>query len=116
MEKISKLRQIIREEIMKEIRVSNMAKGGLYGGSGPLLDAVKTTFGLKDDDLGEPDFDNKYNIIYFPKGELDGLFATWKKPSNTVTVNSKTLNSTEWEEIKNKGEIQKGAPFYYQEL
>jgi hypothetical protein len=116
MEKISKLRQIIREEIMKEIAVGSMARGQLSGGSGPLLDAVKTTFGLEDDDLGRPEFDNKNNIIYFPEGELDGLFATWKKPSNTVTINGETLNSTKWKEIKNKGKIQTGAPFYYQEL
>ncbi len=106
MNKLTQLRQLIREELMKEIEVGSMSRGQLSGGSGPLLQAVME-LGFDEDDLGKPGFDNKHNVIYFPEGNMD-IFATWTKPNISITIDGQTLNSTKWKEHKSKS----GKPFF----
>ena len=109
--KKSRLLEIIREEIIKEITVTSMAKGNIQGGSEPLLQAIKDELELDENDLGKADFNTKYNVIFFPNGEYDDLFATWTKPNTSIIVNNQTLSSNKWEEYKSK----LGKPFYIYE-
>lgn len=114
MEKISKLRQVIREEIMKEMNLNRMPQGVKFLGTDAraLYDAVKKTFKLDDKELGKFEIaDDKIdNIISFPNGQHKGLFAAWKKPSSSITINGKTLNSANWKEYQNADDSKR--PFY----
>ena len=98
MNKLTQLRQLIREELMKEIAVGNMARGNQYGESEALLKAVME-LGFDKDELGRPEFDNKHKVIYFPESDMD-IFAAWTKPSTSITIDGQTLNNTKWEEHK----------------
>ena len=109
MNKLTQLRQLIREELMKEIAVGSMSRGQLSGGSGPLLQAVME-LGFDEDELGKSDFDNKHNVIFFPESDMD-IFATWTKPNTSITIDGQTLNNTKWKEYKSKS----GKPFFMYE-
>jgi hypothetical protein len=115
MEKYSKLRQVIREELMKEINLNRMPQGTEFirDKALPLYNAVKGTYGLDDKELGQFKMvDAINNIMSFPNGKHKGLFVTLKKPTKSITVNGKTLDYTKWEEVKSTGKDTKGDIFY----
>lgn len=113
MERISKLRQVIREELMKEINLNRMPQGAefLRDDALPLFDAVKETYKLNDQELGKFEMVGDINnIMSFPKGKHKGLFVAWKKPNVSITVDGKTLSSSNWEEYKNANDSKR--PFF----
>jgi hypothetical protein len=115
MEKISKLRQIIREEIMEAINLNRMPQGTEFirDKALPLYNAVKETYDLNDKELGQFEMVGAINnVMSFPKGQHKGLFVAWKKPTVSITVNGKTLSSSKWEEVKSTAKDTKDKVFY----
>jgi hypothetical protein len=102
MEKISKLRQVIREELMKEISVTNIARGG---NSAATLTQAATEVFPKDmlNKLGRADFDAKNKVLYYTDGE-GAAFLTWEKPSSSIIIDGETLETDEWEKGKAMGQ------------